>query len=169
MYSNWASACSAVISAIWLTHQLHQRFIHDVERHMLDAMPFFHSQQFQNTWSSRNIAESAGIMNTSSFFAFFVYKDIITTTTSVFWPLYRITCVSQHPWPRNGGFYRRKVSVPVCCCWQQLSIGMREKTLEFSSSVPVLPGNGNNCIVSAAHIIFVRWRQCAPPSNTWFI
>jgi len=87
-------------------------------------------------------------------FAFFVYKDIITTTASVFWPVYRITCVSQHPWPRNGGFYRRKVSVPVCCCWRQLRIGMREKTLEFSSSVPVLPGNGSNSALSLPHISY---------------
>ena len=31
---------------------------------------------------------------------------------------------------------------------------MREKTLEFSSSVPVLPGNGSNCALSLPHISY---------------
>jgi len=41
-------------------------------------------------------------------------------TTTIFWPLYRTTCISQHPQLRTGGFCWSKILLPVCPCWRQL-------------------------------------------------
>jgi len=52
------------------------------------------------------------------------------TTTTVLRPLYRSTCVSQHLQLRTAGFSWCKVLLPA-----NQRIRIREKTLEFSSTV----------------------------------
>ena len=66
-----------------------------------------------------------------------VSYNTTTTTTSVLWPLYRSTCVRQHLLLRTGGFCWCKVLLPAFPCWLLMTvcIRIREKTLEFSSSV----------------------------------
>ena len=55
--------------------------------------------------------------------------------TAIVRPLYRTTCVSWHPRLTTGGFCWNKGLMLACPCWWQLLIQIREKTLQFSSTV----------------------------------
>jgi len=50
-------------------------------------------------------------------------------------PLYRSTCLSQHLHIRIGGFCWCKVLLPTCSADGNQHIHIREKTLEFSSTL----------------------------------
>jgi len=50
-------------------------------------------------------------------------------------PLYRSTCLSQHLHIRIGGFCWCKVLLPACSADGNQRIHIREKTLEFSSTL----------------------------------
>jgi len=57
-----------------------------------------------------------------------------TTTTTVLWPLYRTTCISQHPQLWTGRFCWSKVLCRHALADDSWHIQIREKILEFSSS-----------------------------------
>jgi len=57
------------------------------------------------------------------------------TTTTILWPLYRSTCVSRHLLLRTGGFFGAKFSCLHALADSNQSIRIREKMLEFSSTV----------------------------------
>jgi len=64
-----------------------------------------------------------------------------TFTTTVLRPLYRTTCVSQHPQLRTGGFCWSKVLLPRRPCWRQLA------HLDYGEDARVLL-SGVTCTVS---------------------
>jgi len=63
----------------------------------------------------------------------------IITTTTILHTLYRTTCISQHLQLRTGGFCWSKVLLPACHCDGNYHIQIREKMLEFSSTVLPAP------------------------------
>ena len=54
-----------------------------------------------------------------------------TATITILWPLY----ISRHTQLRPGRFWWSKVLLPTQPCWQKLAHWIREKMLEFSSTV----------------------------------
>ena len=45
-----------------------------------------------------------------------IQTNVTTTTTTIWWPLYRSTWVSLHLQLRTGGFFWCKVLLPACLC-----------------------------------------------------
>jgi len=63
------------------------------------------------------------------------WDGIATTTTTILRTIYRLTCVSRHLQLRTGGFCWCKVLLPHALAGCNQRIRIREKTLEFSSTV----------------------------------
>ena len=59
----------------------------------------------------------------------------------ILWPLYRTTCISQHPQLRTGWFCWSKVLLPAWRCWRQLA----HSDEEWDARVLL---NGVTCTVS---------------------
>jgi len=59
------------------------------------------------------------------------HKNTPTTTTTILWPLYRSTCISQHLEDFGGA----KFYCPHALADGNEHIWIRQKTLEFSSTV----------------------------------
>jgi len=57
------------------------------------------------------------------------------TTTTILWPLCRSTCISRQLQLRTGGFVGAKFYYPQTLADGYQCIQIREKTLEFSSTV----------------------------------